>query len=247
VVPEENMKATQFLICPTCHLACETRVIEAISNTTVTAESPCAKCQRAEQRRRARLHAESEQALDQTANHLRRRRGLLSLAAVLAVSSVGCGSDSPTTPSAPIIAQVGGVWSVSTAFTSVSGGECVGSALATNVGARSTGTLQVQQAGSSLTATGTDDGTGASCSYTGTAGATTMALNITTCTASDIIGAQCANGSVRNVRLQTGASNLSVNGASASGTLARTYNVTTTAGAFVAVMTVNESVTLTKR
>ena len=58
------MKATRFLVCPTCHLVCWQESIEAISNTTETAQRPCLRCQRTEERRRARLHAESEQLLD---------------------------------------------------------------------------------------------------------------------------------------------------------------------------------------
>lgn len=162
---------------------------------------------------------------------------------------VGCGSDSPTAPSAQQPqqpAQVSGLWAFTGTVTSVSGGECFATAFQALIGERSSGTIQIQQTGASLTATVTDNGTGGSCTYSGTAGATSVALNTTSCTASDAIGARCPNGALRDVRLQTGAFNASLSGGVMSGTVAETYNVIG-AGGPVGVLTINGSFTAQRR
>ena len=88
------------------------------------------------------------------------------------------------------------------------------------------GTIQVIQSGSSLTARFTDSSTGGSCDYLGTAGVSTVALNTSSCTASDLIGATCPGSTARrDIPLQTGGYNATVSGNTLSGTGAQTYNV----------------------
>lgn len=169
------------------------------------------------------------------------------LAVALAFTiSCGGGNGSPTGPAA--IAQVAGVWSLSTTVTGVSGGECFAPVFQTLVGSRGTGTIQIQQSGSSLTATSTDDASGSSCTYSGTAGANSVAVNTTSCTASDVLGASCPNGAgLRNIRLQTGGVNATLSGNTLSGTAAETYNVTTTGGTGVGTLTINYSFNANRR
>lgn len=168
----------------------------------------------------------------------------LVLAALLVAACSG--DNGPSSPT-PTTVQVGGVWSITTTVTSTSGGECFAPLFQSLIGTTGTGTVQIQQSGASLTATVTDDGGGGACTYTGTAGTNTIALNTTSCTASDALGAQCPTGGTRNVRLQTGAFTGTVTGTSVSGTSAETYNVTTGTGAGVGILTINYSFTGTKR
>jgi len=161
---------------------------------------------------------------------------------------VGCGggAESPTGPSA--IAQVAGVWGLTTTVTSVSGGECFAGLFQQLVGTRATGTIQIQQSGAGLTATTTDDESGSSCTYSGTAGSNSIAVNTTSCTASDVIGVSCPNGSgLRNIRLQTGGVNATMSGNTLTGTAAETYNVTTAGGTGVGTLTVNYAFSANRR
>src|SRR6267143_2028255 len=147
---------------------------------------------------------------------LKRSFGVLAVA----VAAISCGGgNSPTSPSQQV-AQVAGVWAVTGTFTSVTGGECLASTFQSLVGRTGTGTMQVTHSGSTLSATATDDASGASCSYQGSAGASSVALNLTSCIASDAIGAACPNGARRDVRLQTGAVTASVAENTATGTSA---------------------------
>src|ERR1051326_4622535 len=105
------------------------------------------------------------------------RRWSMLLCCCLAVS--GCGSNSTTLT--PSITQVGGVWIGSVTQISASGGpECLGFFQLSN-GGSDRYTVQVTQNGATLTATGSSQSTDSNCSYTGTAGATTIALNATSC------------------------------------------------------------------
>lgn len=168
---------------------------------------------------------------------------------LLVVGTLGCGGSpaSPTTVKLSATAQVAGVWAYRATLTSVSGGECVGALLQQSVGTVQAGTLQVQQTGASLSATLTNDSDGSSCSYSGTAGASSMALNASFCTSATINGIRCSNGSTRNMALQVASINVSLAGSSATGTSADTYNVTTTGNAPIATMTLQGSVTGTRR
>ena len=140
----------------------------------------------------------------------------------LALVTAGCGSSSPT---APTIAQVAGVWRGTTRVSSVSGGECFATAFQAAVGSVTTASAAVTQSGSTLNVTITDPSSGASCTFTGTAGETAIQLTVTGCTASDSIGARCPNGAVRDIRLQTASINATVNGNTMTGTEGETYNV----------------------
>lgn len=177
------------------------------------------------------------------------RLAFLILIVGVSACSGGGGSHTPTAPSPPPPVQVAGVWSLSETITAITGGECFASALQSAVNTGGTGTLQITQTGGSLTARATDDSNGASCDYTGTAGSSSWALNTTTCTASDVIGAMCPNGARRDIRLQTGGYNAStVTTTSASGTGAQTFNVfvANTQNA-VGTLTISSRFTATRR
>lgn len=99
----------------------------------------------------------------------------------LALMTAACGSDAPSAPTPPPIAQVAGVWTGNVTQTVATGGpECLALFQLGN-GGSAPFTLAVTQAGSALTATASAQATGQSCSYTGTAGSTTVSLNATAC------------------------------------------------------------------
>ena len=139
-----------------------------------------------------------------------------------------CGSDSPATataPTPPSIAQVAGVWAVTSTLTSVTGGECVGTILQSTIGSGDTGTMSISQTGASLSATGRSSSTGLSCTYDGMSGAATMALSWSFCDAAVLTGIRCANGALRDMRLQAKSVTATVAGNRATGTGAETWNV----------------------
>lgn len=178
---------------------------------------------------------------------MQRLVGIVTAAFFLA--SCGGGSSSGPTAPTPTTVQVAGVWSVTETITSMSGGECFAAVFQSLVGTVSRGTMQVSQSGASLTATFTYDSSGASCSYQGTAGASSIALNLVSCTASDILGATCPNSTARrDLRVQTGGINATVNGNTATGTSAETYNVlVANTGSAVGTLIGNSSFTATRR
>ena len=163
----------------------------------------------------------------------------------MALVAFACGG--PTTPSLPAIAQVAGIWNATARITAVSGGECLGSLLQSAIGTTDQFSAAITQNGSSLNATVTSKSSGSSCGYTGTAGSNSIVLNVSSCQSSDLFGVRCANGALRDMRLQAGAINATVSGSSGSGTAANTYNVFvagTSSG--VGILTINESVSMTR-
>lgn len=161
-----------------------------------------------------------------------------------------CGGSSSTAPTAPTIAQVGGVWEGRETITSVSTTECAGQALAAAgvVGSSAAGSLQITQTGSALTAVETGTSSGGTTNYTGTAGASSIVLNFTTCNLCAIANLRCLSGVLRDVVPQADSINATVTGNSMSGTEATTYNVFV-AGTSVnaGVLTVNGSFAATKQ
>lgn len=107
--------------------------------------------------------------------------------------------------------------------------------------------MQVSQTGSSLTATFTSNTDGSSNAYQGTAGASSIALNETSCSACNIVGATCSTGARRDFRLQTGGISATVSGNSATGTGAETYNIFVAGtNTTVGVLVINSSFRATK-
>jgi hypothetical protein len=149
----------------------------------------------------------------------------LAVALFLATCLSACGSDSPAAPSAPVIAQVGGVWAYTSLLTNVSGGDCLGSTLAVSIGTTDRGTMSVTQSGSVLTGTTRSSLSGLSCSWQGTAGSSSMALSWTQCDAAIFTGLRCTSGALRDMRLVGSSISATVNGTLATGTGAETYNV----------------------
>jgi hypothetical protein len=157
--------------------------------------------------------------------------------------AAACGG-SATSPS-ETTAQVAGVWRATARLNNVSGGECVGPLLST--GNTSTATIQISQAGPNLNATVTDTSTGATSRYSGTVGANTLTLNWQSCDLC-VVRVQCPNGAIRDVSIQTDSITATVNGSTASGTEAETYNVlSATSGANVGLLVLNSSFTATKQ
>ena len=170
---------------------------------------------------------------------------------VLAALTLACGGDgnggSPTNPT-PQVAQVGGVWTYTSTLTGVSGGECVGAIFASSIGFTDSGTMQVTQTGSALTAVATSNSDGSSCRYSGTAGATTIALNWTSCDVGVLTGIGCPNGSIRDARLVTSGITANVVGTNASGTTAESWNIlSSSTQAGVGVMTLNGTFSAQRR
>jgi hypothetical protein len=167
---------------------------------------------------------------------------------LIAVVICSCGGSSPTGPTGQKVADAAGVWAYTSRVSTVSGGECVGAALQAAVGSSSTGTIQINQSGGSVTATTTDDSDGSSCSYSGTAGANSLALNATSCTIGEITGIVCLNGARRDMRIQTSGINATLNGTSANGTAAETWNVFVAGtGSAVGPLTMNSSFSASRR
>jgi hypothetical protein len=158
---------------------------------------------------------------------------------VLLLMSMAACNGGNSTPTAPSIAQVSGVWTGTVTQTSASGGECVGTLFAGSNGVSSPFTVSITQSGSSLNATASSQTTGQSCTYTGTAGSNTIALNVTTCTPV-AFQIRCANNAVRDIYLVTRSVTGTLNGNMISGTTGETWNVfasgTTTNGLGVLVV-----------
>lgn len=166
------------------------------------------------------------------------------------LSACGGSSDplrSPAEASA-VTGNAAGAWRGTATTTSVFQGECLGPIVGSLVGTTAPMSATVTQTGSSVSATAISPTSGASCSYSGTMGQTALVLTGTSCTASDLIGARCANGALRDVKWQTAAVNATVIGPGMNGTLSDTYNVFvagTTQG--VGTLTINTGFSLTKQ
>ena len=167
---------------------------------------------------------------------------------LLALSTGGCSksNNGPTGPSTT--AQVGGDWTYTLRLNSVSGGECVGSALQGAIGATDSGPLIITQTGSSLSAT-IGDPTVGTCSYTGNVNGDSVTLNLSRCDGGMVLGGfPCSNGVQRDIEYLSNTINASVSGTSAVGTSVETYNVHA-AGTTnrISVMTLNASFDATRR
>jgi len=157
------------------------------------------------------------------------------------------GACTGSSPAAPSVAQLGGVWNGTATLSSVSGGECVGAAIQAAVGSTIGYTVAITQTGSSMSATVTSKSSGASCSYTGTAGSNSFSFNATSCQAANAYGLQCSSGAMRDALLVADAFSGTVAGNTANGTEAETYNVVvsgTSSG--VASLTLNSNFTMTR-
>lgn len=167
--------------------------------------------------------------------------------AVLACATVACGNDkSPVGPTGHNVVDVAGVWRYTATLTSVSGGECVGALIQSTIGSRDTGTMSVTQSGANLTATLRSDSDGSACNYTGTAGSNSISLGWTGCDLGAFTGIRCSNGTTRDMRMQTNSINATISGRTATGTESESWNVTTSFGTGVGLMTVTSSFTATK-
>jgi hypothetical protein len=102
----------------------------------------------------------------------------------------------------------------------------VGAAFHSAAGVAFEYTLRVQQIADRLTATSTSPATGIVCQLEGTAGATSIALNLTTCSnASTPRFFSCVGNIFRDARPSALTIDANVSGASLSATYAETYDV----------------------
>ena len=160
-----------------------------------------------------------------------------------------CGSDSPSAPSQPAVAQVGGVWRGNFTTVSVTGGECFAGVLQSTIGGADAATASLTQTGSSVNATVTVTSTGSNYTYSGAVGQSALTLNGSNCSACNVIGATCPNGIARrDLKIQTLAITGTVIGNTITGTESETYNVfvggtTSTVGSVV----IANSFTLTRQ
>jgi hypothetical protein len=146
------------------------------------------------------------------------------LTRILAVASLLVTMACSSSPTAPSIANVSGVWSYVSTITSASGGECVAPFFP--IGGITRGTFSVTQNGATLSATSRQNDTGITCQYSGTAGTSTIALSFSSCNIGGVGGVLCANGARRDVLFATDTLNLNVNGSQLSGTEGQTMSVT---------------------
>ena len=73
-------------------------------------------------------------------------------------------------------------------------------------------------------------------------------LTLNSCTASDLIGARCSTGALRDIRVQTGTLNTTLSGATLSGTSATQYNVVVSGTTSpVGTLTLNTTFTVTRQ
>lgn len=141
------------------------------------------------------------------------------IALACALLAVSCGSSTPTAPS---VAQVGGVWTGPVTQTGATGGECLG-LFQLSTGASTPFTLAITQTASALTATASAQASGQSCSYTGTAGSNNLSLNATSC---QPVGFQVTcNFLARDVVLVSRSVTATVGGNTMTGTSGETWNV----------------------
>jgi hypothetical protein len=144
---------------------------------------------------------------------------------LLVVLAAGCGGG-PSAPSTPPPVQAAGAWRGALRVTSGTGEPCVGAAFQSAAGVSFDYTLSVQQSGERLTATSTSPATGIVCQLAGTAGASSIVLNLTTCS-NDAPPRffSCVPDVFRDARPSALTLNANITGNSLSGTYAETYTV----------------------
>ena len=164
-------------------------------------------------------------------------------------SSPTAPTPAPTTPPAPQIVQVAGLWGYTATLTSSTGGGCLSEFFQSQIGATDTGTVQVTQQGSSLEALVTSDSTGTSTRYAGTAGSSSVALTAVAGDVGGFTGIECpSGGGLVDLITVSDAINGTVSGSTITGTAAETSNVTVTGtGAAAGILTLNSSFVATRR
>ena len=178
---------------------------------------------------------------------LRSAVSIAKLTLLLAISAAGCeNTDSPTGPSTA--AQVGGDWTYTLRLNTVSGGECVGSAVQAAVGSTDSGPLTIVQTGSSLSATIGEPTTG-TCTYSGSVSGDSITLNLSRCDGGMVLFSfPCANGAMRDIEYASNAISASVAGNNATGTSVETYTIyAASTSNRLSVMTLNASFSATRR
>ena len=150
---------------------------------------------------------------------------------VTALMGAACGEGfatptptSPTPAQSPFVSQFGGYWNGSLTMSDVRGGECVGQDLRTTIGSRDIGTVVIAQTRTDVAATTRSETTGLVCRYQGTAGLAAFSVSTAECDVSELLF-QCANGSSRVLEQVASTMTATLNGNTATGTVATWYNV----------------------
>lgn len=167
------------------------------------------------------------------------RIGLLAICATLVVTTAACGGDSgnPTSPSAPRIPDVSGIWRGTSTLTSATGGECIGNAFRQAIGLVVSQSMTVTQTGSRLTVVATTPQTGTSSTLTGAVDSNGRIELVWESSTLETGLFQCPNGAVRRVTTFAGTASLDVSGNRVTGTSANSSNVTTRSGAPISILT----------
>jgi hypothetical protein len=176
------------------------------------------------------------------------QRTLFALCLALALASCG-GGGSPSSPT-PTIAQIAGVWRVSSRVTTVSATECVGSTLAAGgfIGTVSNSTAQISQTGATVNVTASDNASGSTTRYNGTVGESSVALTWQSCDLCVIRNLQCPGGALRDITPQADSIQAAISGSTMNGTEAVTYNVTVSgSGAPAGLLIINGAFSATKQ
>jgi hypothetical protein len=151
----------------------------------------------------------------------------LGAAVALTVASMAC-TVTPSTPTSasasPFDVAVDGLYTGDLVLSDVAGGECVGLDLSRSLGAADEATISIiTQEASQVTATVRSSTTGLSCTYSGDTRSANLAVSDSSC--NEEILFQCADGNSRVIVPVGSTMTASIVGATASGTVAASFNV----------------------
>jgi len=133
---------------------------------------------------------------------MKRPVAFLCIVVALFVASSCGSSSSPITPTPPV-SPISGDWLGEETVASLSGGECLTSALQKDlVGYPSQFSGSFTQAGARVTATLDIDHTGAVCTYSGTIDGSALNMDMTSCTSTHSLAVSCPEGGARDLLLQ---------------------------------------------
>jgi hypothetical protein len=157
----------------------------------------------------------------------------IGLAVVAASMMAGCGPNltatptSPTTTPAqsPFVSRFGGFWDGATTVVRVTGGECVGEEYFSHFGTDDFGSVVISQTQTDVNFVVRSRTTGLSCRYSGTAGPGAFSLSTQRCEGVSETLVRCSNGAARVLEQIGSTVTATLNGNTATGTVATYFNV----------------------